>query len=73
LVFVDFSQILIGRKSGGDVPKFDTSIHVSFLYGQTAYRFQIRMDMRPWWRTYMTPPKATTVTKSPIVLLATRS
>jgi HK97 family phage major capsid protein len=73
IAFVDFSQILLGKKAGGDVPAFDTSIHLKFDYGQIAYRFQVRFDIRPWWRTYYTPPKATTVTKSPIVLLATRS
>jgi HK97 family phage major capsid protein len=73
IAFVDFSQILLGKKSGGDVPAFDTSIHLKFDYGQTAFRFQVRFDIRPWWRTYYTPPKATTTYKSPIVLLATRS
>ena len=73
LMLVDWSQYLIGRKAGGDIPRFDTSIHLKFDYGQTAFRFQIRTEGRPWWKTYYTPPKATTDYRSPVVLLATRS
>ena len=43
----DFSQYLIGTKSGGI--NMAASMHVRFLYNEMAYRFILRVDGRPWW------------------------
>lgn len=72
IAFVDWSQYWIGSKAGNDIPDYATSIHLKFDYLQQAFRFSIRTEGRPAWRTYYTPPKATTTTRSPIVLLQTR-
>lgn len=72
LIFADWSQYLILRKSGGDISSFDTSIHVQFLYGQQTFRFQMRFDGQPWWSTFYTPPISTTKTRSPFVVIQSR-
>lgn len=73
ICFVDWSQYYVGTKSGADVTSYATSIHAKFDYLQTAFRFAIRVDGRPSWKTYYTPPKATSNTRSPVVILATRT
>lgn len=72
IIFSDMSQYWIGSKTGKDIPDYATSIHLKFDYLQTAFRFALRMDGRSAWKTYYTPPQATTTYRSPIVLLQTR-
>jgi HK97 family phage major capsid protein len=48
------------------------SMHVRFDYNERAFRFTMRNDGRPWWRTYLTP-KMSTETLSPFVILAERA
>lgn len=50
----DFSNYLVGGKAGGNV-NVATSIHVRFDYAQTAFRFTMRYDGQPWWRSALTP------------------
>jgi HK97 family phage major capsid protein len=73
IILADWSQYLLGQKSGGEGVRFDTSIHLKFDYGQTAFRFMIRLDGMPWWKTPYTPPQSTTKTRSPFITLETRS
>jgi HK97 family phage major capsid protein len=51
-----------------------TSIHVKFLYDETAFRFVYRVDGQPAWNAPLTPFKGGAgSTQSPFVVLATRS
>jgi len=50
----------------------DASIHVRFLYNETAFRFVMRINGQPVWSTVVTPSQATTHTRSPFVTLAAR-
>ena len=72
IILADWSQYLVGQKSGKDVSNFDSSIHVKFEYMQTAFRFAYRTDGAAWWKTYYTPPQATTKYRSPFVVVETR-
>lgn len=64
----DFSQYLIGEKGGVDIA---SSIHVRFIYDETAFRFVMRYDGQPWWLTTLTPKAGSTL--SPFVTLAERA
>lgn len=72
IILADMSQYLLARKAGEEGVQYDTSIHLKFDYDQTCFRFVYRIDGNCWWRTYYTPPQATSDTRSPIVMLATR-
>ncbi len=50
----------------------DTSIHVAFLTGEQAFRWQLRHDGQPFWKKPLTPKNGSS-TLSPFVALATRS
>jgi HK97 family phage major capsid protein len=54
----------------------DSSMHVAFLTGEMAFRFMLRADGQPWWKTPLTPyyPAGGTAppTLSPQVVLQTR-
>ena len=72
VMLVDWSQYLIGQKVGkGAGIQFASSIHLKFDFDQTAFRFVLRLDGQPWWPTYFTPKRGSTL--GPIVELATRS
>lgn len=47
------------------------SIHVRFVQHERAFKFWLRNDGMPWWRTALTPKHGDTL--SPFVALATRS
>jgi HK97 family phage major capsid protein len=68
IMLVDMSQYLIIEKGGMQA---DQSIHVQFLYDETAYRFITRNNGEPLWRTALTPYKGAN-TLSPFVALAAR-
>jgi len=72
LLFCDWSQYLIGQKSGDSGVKFASSIHLKFDYDQTCFRFVFRIEGQPWWPTYITPRYGSQY-QSPFVALATRS
>src|SRR5690606_15841683 len=66
LALVDWSQYVIADK--GDVQQA-TSMHVRFIYGETAMRFVKRNDGQPMWRAPLTPKSNSALTRSPFVRL----
>lgn len=69
LILTDLSQILMASK--GNMRSF-ASMHVYFNTGEQAFRFQMRVDMKNWWKTALTQFKGTT-TVSSVVTLSTRA
>jgi len=70
IIFADLGEYIVGSKGG---MKSATSIHVSFLTDQTAFRWTYRTNGEPIWHSPVTPYKGTGSTLSPYVTLATRS
>lgn len=71
IMFVDWSEYLVGQKAGaGSGVQFASSIHLMFLYDQTAFRFVLRIDGKPWWPKAYTPKHGET--QSPYVALEAR-
>lgn len=71
IMLVDLGQYRIIEKGGLQA---DSSIHVKFdTTGETAFRFRMRNNGQPLWKSYLTPYKDTSKTVSPFVALATRS
>lgn len=71
LMLIDFGEYLIGQKRGaGAGIQFAKSIHLMFLYDQTAFRYVIRLDGQPWWPKVFTPKRGNT--RSPFITLANR-
>ena len=68
IMLADFSQYLLIDKGA---LKSATSIHVKFLYDETAFRFVYRVDGQPLWNAPLTPFRGTN-TQSPFITLATR-
>ncbi len=68
IMLVDLSQYLIIEKGG---LKSDTSIHVRFLQDEMTFRFIMRINGQPSWRTPLTPFKDGG-TQSPFVTLQAR-
>lgn len=69
IIYADLSQYLMidkGEMQGA------SSIHVKFVYDETAFRFVYRCDGQPWWNSALTPYKGTN-TQSPFVALALRA
>lgn len=69
LILVNWSQYLDGTYQpfrGVD------SIHVRYLQHETAFKFWVRNDGAPWWRSPVTP-KYSANTLSPYVTLAARA
>ena len=73
IAFVDFGQYstLVKSGSGAGVQRA-TSIHVRFVYEETAFRFSYRCDARPLWSSAIEDLNGTT-TRSPYVVLTTRT
>jgi len=69
IILADFSQYLHATKGGVQSAQ---SIHVNFTQSETAFRFVLRNDGRPWWPAALTPANGSN-TQSPFVSLATRS
>jgi HK97 family phage major capsid protein len=69
IVLADMTQYILAKRSD---TRADTSIHVAFLTGETAFRFMLRLDGQPTWKKPLTPYSGS-ITKSPFVTLATRS
>ena len=65
IALCDFGQYLTISKGGITQ---DASIHVEFLTDQTAIRFIMRVDGRPWEDTAITPYKGTNTQSAYIVL-----
>lgn len=73
IMLVNWSDYFIGRKSSGGDTRVDSSIHLKFDYGQTAFRLMTRIAGQCSWPTYFTPQQATTSYRSPVVLLDSRA
>lgn len=71
LLLVDPTQYGVAYK-GTFTPQVESSAHLYFDSNQTAFRLVYRIDGQPLWDTYITPA-AGSITKSPIVVLATRT
>lgn len=70
LVLANLSQYCFAPKN--EEARMDTSIHVAFLTGEQAFRWQLRHDGQPFWKKPLTPKNGSS-TLSPFVGLATRS
>lgn len=68
IVLADLSQYLMIDKGG---IQGASSIHVRFVYDETAFRFVYRVDGQPTWNKTLTPYKGSK-TLSPFVALASR-
>ena len=68
LVLADMSQYILAKKGG---LRADTSIHVSFLTGEQAFRFMLRLDGQPTWKKPLTPKNGTN-TLAPFITLQAR-
>ena len=70
ILFADWSQYLVGQKSGGQV-QFASSIHLKFDADQTCFRFVFRVDGQPWWNAPLTG-RYSDKTLAPFVVTAAR-
>lgn len=70
IMLADLSQYVMIDKGGMQAA---TSIHVKFVYDETAFRFVYRVDGQPLWNAALTPYKGGAgKTLSPFVVLETR-
>lgn len=69
ITFAALNQYAAVMKAGGI--KADSSIHLFFDYGLTAFRFTFRMGGQPWWSAPYTAGKGST-TYGPFVNLEAR-
>ena len=67
---VDLTQYLTAVKSGG--VRSQTSIHLWFDQGITAFRFDLRVAGQPWWSEVTTAANGS-FTQSPFITLAERT
>ncbi len=70
IYLVDLRQYLTAVKSGG--VRAQTSIHLWFDQGITAFRFDLRVAGQPWWSEVTTADNGT-FTQSPFITLAERT
>lgn len=63
-----FNQYLLGKRGG---VKADTSIHVAFLTGEQAFRWQMRVAGESAWDKPVTPKNGSAL-QSPFIQLASR-
>lgn len=68
LIFADMNEYVLIEK--GSISA-DTSIHVRFIYGETTFRFVMRVNGQPLRSAALTPYKGST-TRSPFVAIAVR-
>jgi len=66
IAFVDLSRYIVAGK--GTAPNVAMSIHLKFDYDETAFRFTMRYDGQPSWKSTLTP-KYSSNTLSPFVVL----
>ena len=71
IVFTDPSQIVSLTKNRGGI-KRASSIHVRFLYEETAFRFSFRVDAQPLYKKQVEDLNGTTK-RSPYITLAVRA
>jgi HK97 family phage major capsid protein len=68
----DFSQYIIGQKDSGN-PTVTSSIHVRFTTDETAFRFVLRYDGQPSWKSVLTPKRGSSTLSPFVVLNGTRT
>jgi len=68
IILTDLSQYILANKPAQQV----MSMHVRFIYDESAFRVTWRLDGAPLWSSPITP-KNSASTVSPIVTLATRA
>lgn len=68
IILANFKEYILIDKGG---LQSDQSIHVRFVYDETAFRFIYRVDGQPLWDSALTPYQGTN-TLSPFVTLAGR-
>ena len=69
IMLADLSQYVMIDKGGIQAA---SSIHVKFVYDETAFRFVYRVDGQPLWNAALAPYKGAGNTLSPFVVLETR-
>ena len=69
ITLADWGQYLVGEKNGGQI-RAASSIHLKFISDQTAFRFIVRMDGKPWEKTALTPKHSTKKLSSFVTLAA---
>ena len=69
IILGNWSQYLMGMLQGAQSAE---SVHVRFDSHERAFKFWMRNDGQPWWRTALTPKNAGP-TLSPFVSLAVRA
>ena len=70
IILADMNQYALARKGTLDTA---VSIHVQFVTDETAFRFVLRADGQPYWKSALTPFTGSTNTLSPFVTLAARA
>lgn len=70
VVLMDPTQYFIGVPAGGAAIEQASSIHVQFVYSQTAFKFTTWIAGQPGWRTKFTPEFGDDM--SPFITLAAR-
>jgi HK97 family phage major capsid protein len=70
IVLADLSQYVLVRKDG---LQGASSMHVRFIYDEMTFRWTMRVNGQPKWKTALTPASGSANTLSPFVALATRS
>lgn len=69
IIFGDFGEYATVKKGGFNSA---SSMHVRFLYDEMVFKFSMRINGKPKWKTALTPYKGTS-TLSPFVTLAERA
>lgn len=69
IILADMSEYALVRKGGLTSA---SSIHVKFIYDEMTFKFGMRVNGKPKWKTVLTPAKGTANTLSPFVTVATR-
>jgi HK97 family phage major capsid protein len=69
IFLADFSQYYLAKKGG---IQSAVSIHVRFIYDESCYRWTLRTDGQPSWRSALTPAYGTN-TVSPFITLDARA
>ena len=67
IILADMGQYLVGEKAGGQI-RAASSIHLKFDSDQTAFRFIVRIDGKPWEVSALTPKYSTTTLSSFVTL-----
>lgn len=68
ILFLDLSQYLIIEKGGLGA---ESSVHVRFLYDEQTFKFTLRNNGQPLWKSALTPYKGSS-TVSPFICLEAR-